>query len=194
MTDQQLISGILNRDRAAVQFLVGKYHRQVIRTAFHFVNDMNDAEDIAQDVCLEVLESCRNFRGTSSLSTWIYRITVNKSLNFNRKNKRKERLKQFESIFMHPDSGSGTPDPEPHTESQALDDKERKFILDKALNSLPESQRTAFILSKYEELSYRDIAGIMNTSLASVESLIQRARQNLQKRLIHQFSEYAKRK
>ena len=194
MTDQEIITGIRNNDKPVIQFLVSKYHKQVIKTAFHFVHDMDDAEDLAQDVCIEVLESIGHFKSTSSLSTWIYKVTVNKSLNFVRKNKRKQLAKQFETFFHKADGNTGSTISEPSVTDNSYDDNERKQILDKAINSLPENQKTAFILSKYEELSYREITEIMNLSLPSVESLLQRAKQNLQKKLIAQFSEYSNKK
>ena len=191
MTDQELITGIVNNDKPVIQFLVNKYHKQVITTAYHYVHDMDDAEDLAQDVCVEILESIGQFKRSSSLSTWIYRVTVNKSLNFVRKNKRKQLVKQFETFFHKADGNSGKMISEPSAPDNSYDNNERKRILDTAINSLPENQKTAFILSKYEELSYKEITEIMNLSLASVESLLQRARQNLQKKLIVQFSEYS---
>jgi len=191
MTDQELITGILNNDKPAIQFLVSKYHKQVITTAYHFVHDMNDAEDLAQDVCIEILESIEHFNRTSSLSTWIYRVTVNKSLNFVRKNKRKQLVKQFETFFYKEDNNGSSKISEPSANDNPYDNNERKQILDNAINSLPENQKTAFILNKYEELSYKEITEIMNLSLASVESLLQRAKKNLQMKLIVQFSEYS---
>ncbi len=194
MTDQELITGILNHDKPVIQALVNKYHKQVIKTAFYFVHDMDDAEDIAQDVCIEILEKVGHFNRTATLSTWIYRVTVNKSLNFVRKNKRKQLVQQFESFFYKKDGKSGNAMAEPSSDDNLFENNERKQILDTAINSLPENQKTAFILSKYEELSYKEITEIMNLSLASVESLLQRAKQNLQKKLIVQFSEYSNRK
>jgi len=194
MTDQELITGILNRDKQVIQFLVSKYHKQVIKTAFHLLQNMDDAEDLAQDVCIEIIESARSFKGNSSLSTWIYRLTVNKSLNFIRKNKRKQLVKQFESFFSKGDDNASSRVEEPSEHDKTFENNERKQILEKAINSLPENQKTAFILSKYEELSYKEITEIMNLSLASVESLLQRAKQNLQKKLIVQFSEYSNKK
>jgi RNA polymerase sigma-70 factor (ECF subfamily) len=194
MTDQELITGILNRDKQVIQFLVGKYHKQVIKTAFHLLQNMDDAEDLAQDVCIEIIESARSFKGNSSLSTWIYRLTVNKSLNFIRKNKRKQLVKQFESFFSKGDDDVSSRVAEPSEHDKTFENNERKQILEKAINSLPENQKTAFILSKYEELSYKEITEIMNISLASVESLLQRAKQNLQKKLIVHFSEYSNNK
>jgi len=194
MTDQELITGILNNDKTVIQFLVSKYHKQVIKTAFHLLQNMDDAEDLAQDVCVEIIESAGSFKGASSLSTWIYRLTVNKSLNFIRKNKRKQLVQQFESFFRKGDNPSETRVTEPSEYDKTFENNERRQILEKAVNSLPENQKTAFILSKYEELSYREITEIMNLSLPSVESLLQRAKQNLQKKLIVQFSEYSNNK
>lgn len=194
MTDQELITGILNHDKKVIQYLVNTYHKQVIRTAYHFIQNMDDAEDLAQDVCLEILESTKYFRGTSSLSTWIYRLTINKSLNFIRKNKRKQLVRQFETFFKAGNHNSQSASREPRTEENPLHDEESRMLLESAIDSLPENQRTAFILNKYDELSYKQVADIMNVSLASVESLLQRARQNLQKKLIAQFSEYSNKK
>ena len=191
MTDQELITGILKRDKQVIQFFVSKYHRQIIKTAFHLLQNMDDAEDLAQDVCIEILDSAASFKGTSSLSTWIYRITVNKSINFIRKNKRKQLVRHFESFFRKGEGNVNSTVKEPSEHDNTLENNERRQILEKAVNSLPENQKTAFILSKYEELSYKEITEIMNLSLASVESLLQRAKKNLQKKLIVHFAEYS---
>jgi len=194
MTDQELITGIIKRDKPAIEFLVRKYNKQVIKTAFHLLQNMDDAEDLAQDVYVEIIESVKHFKGAATLTTWIYRLTVNKSLNFIRKNKRKQLVKNFESFFRNTDGSRSHTFPEPAANDNSLDDKERRHILENAVNSLPENQKTAFILNKYEELAYKEIAEIMNLSLASVESLLHRAKQNLQKKLIVHFSEYSNKK
>ncbi len=194
MTEQELIDGIIAGDKLAVESLVNRYHQRVIKTAYHFLKDMDDAEDLAQDVCLQLLESIPRFRKDASLSTWIYRITVNKSLNHLRKNKKNQWIERIEMLFQSNPENSRSKSWEPSSEPTVLDDKERKRILEKAINGLPENQRTAFILSKYEELSYKQIAEIMEVSLASVESYLQRAKQNLQKELIGYFQEYSSKK
>ncbi len=190
MSDQELIEGIQNRDKLAVQQLVSKYHKQVVKTAYYFLKSMDDAEDLAQDVCIEILESAGRFKGNSSLSTWIYRITVNKSLNFIRKHKRSLLVEQIESLFWKSSSGNQQRIIEPSENLTGIEDKERKILIDEAISRLPENQKIAFILSKYDELSYKQIAEVMNVSIASVESLLQRAKQNLQKSLVSHFSEY----
>ena len=194
MTDKELISGIINRDNVAIQPLVVNFHKKVIKTAYYFVHDMQDAEDLAQDVCIEILESAKHFKGMSSLNTWIYRITVNKSLNFIRKNKRKQLFSQIEAVFMNRDGSHAVERLEPSYIDTKFDDGERKVLLGKSINTLPENQRTAFILSKYDELPYKEIAEIMNVSLASVEQLLHRAKMNLQKKLIVHYAEYSTKK
>jgi len=194
MTEKDLIDGIIAKDKTAVQLLVNRYHQQVIKTAYYFVKDMDDAEDLAQDVCVEVLESIKSFRQTSSLSTWIYRITVNKSLNHIRKNRRKQFVGRIELLFSHPSEKTNKAIAEPFENQDRLDDQERKKVLDAAIQGLPENQRVAFILSKYDELSYTQIAEVMNVSLPAVESYLQRAKQNLQKKLITYFAEYSTQK
>jgi RNA polymerase sigma-70 factor, ECF subfamily len=182
--DSQLIDGLRRGDREAYQILVERYHVKVIRTCTGFVHSTTDAEDIAQEVFIEVFRSVDRFRGESELSTWLYRIAVNKSLNFLRKSARR---KVFSFITGQPEEGK-LPVPEKAAGAESNADEamirsEQARALEKALESLPENQRTAFVLNKYEELSYKEISGIMNISMGSVESLIFRAKQNMQKKL-----------
>ncbi|MBM3420268.1 MAG: sigma-70 family RNA polymerase sigma factor, partial [Bacteroidetes bacterium] len=80
--DKELVRGLQEGESQAFRVLVEKYHVKVIRTCIGFVHSAADAEDIAQDVFIEIFRSVKNFRGDSELSTWLYRISVNKSLNF----------------------------------------------------------------------------------------------------------------
>jgi len=193
MTDQEIITGILNHDKLVIEHLVDKYHKQVIKTAYYFLRSMDDAEDLAQDVCIEILESAGRYKGDSAFSTWIYRITVNKSLNYIRKRKRSIFLGNIE-VLWGKSVINKVAISEPAANERGLEDKERKALIDYAVSRLPKNQKVAFILNKYNELSYKQIAEVMNVSLASVESLLQRAKQNLQKSLVNHFSEYTLKK
>jgi RNA polymerase sigma-70 factor, ECF subfamily len=192
MSDQELIEGIIRRDRAALQFLVDTYQRQVIKTAYYLVGDMAEAEDISQDTMMEVVRSISKFKGRSALSTWIYRITVNRSLNAVKRNKRRDLFTRIETFF----SGSGTVDRNVEDafiqHDNPVEKNENSAILYHAISMLTENQRIAFTLHKFEDLPYQEIASVMQVSLSSVESLIHRAKMNLQKRLTHNFPEYAK--
>jgi len=191
MTEQELIDGLIIQNKESIQFLVNNYQKNVIKTAYYFVANMEDAEDLSQEVFLEILKSIGRYKKNSSLYTWIYRITVNKSLDHLRKQKRRNFFQQVGLFLQDSNDGTNRSDKEPAITDTRNDDKEKRKILDNAVNSLPENQKIAFILSKYDELSYKEIAEIMNLSLSSVESLIHRAKMNLQKKLMNHFSEYA---
>ncbi len=194
MTEQELIEGILNHDRKAVQSLVDLHQKTVIKTAFYFVDNMHDAEDLSQEVFIEIIRSIGKYQGKASLKTWIYRITVNKSLDFIRKRKRIDFVHRLESLFSFRVDGDDSYIKEPGMTDDRVSDRETGLIIEKAVATLPENQRVAFVLNKYDELSYKAISEIMNISLSSVESLIHRAKMNLQKKLVTHFSEYSIRK
>lgn len=188
MEDCDLVERIKNNEESAFKKLVENYQTMVINACYGLLQDSNEAEDIAQDVFVEVYESIHNFRGDSKLSTWLYRIAINKSINANRKNKIKKFFTKIEEAFDGTESGyyEKTNDINSKPEQQ-LESKENTEIIKKAINALPKNQKIAFTLHKYEDISYKQIAEILNLSLSSVESLIFRAKQNLRKDLIKYF-------
>lgn len=192
MTDQELIEGLSGRDNTAINYLVSTYQKRVIKTAFYFIGNLEDAEDLSQEIFLDIVKSIGSFRGTSSFSTWLYRICVNRSINVIRKNNRRKIFTSLEHFFRQSDENGRTIEREPSNECDPFDEKETKEFLSYAISKLPENQRIAFVLSKYEELSYKEIAEIMNNSVSSVESLIHRAKINLQKMLVNHFTQYSK--
>ncbi len=185
MDETQLIKGIQQGDRKAFQILVENYQRMVVNTCLGIVHNKADAEDLAQDVFLEIFRNAENFRGEAKISTWLYRIATNRSLNFIRNNKRKRFFQSIEETFIggrnRTNEISETPTDQP---DRNITDQQRADMLYRAIDKLPEKQRTAFTLNKYEELPYQQIAEIMDISLASVESLIHRAKKNLQEQLL----------
>ena len=192
MTDPELIEGILRRDRSAFQYLVTKYQKQVIKTAYYFTGNMEDAEDLSQEIFLDVIRSMNSFKRSSSLATWIYRITVNKSLNMTRKTQRQGIMVRIESLFRHSPGNDIRHETEPSAMTTDFDQKEKRELLHAAIRRLPENQRIAFVLHKFDDQSYKQTADIMNIGLPAVESLIHRAKLNLQKHLKHQFPEFQK--
>lgn len=168
--------------------LVVDFSPQVFRLAWQYLKNEENAKDIVQEVFTEVWVNLEKFEHRSGIKTWIYRITVNKCLNFLKKHKR----------MIHQDdwSISGSDD-EPHVSpadtfsnikdsidaSWNLEVKERRAIVDKAMTKLPDNQRTAFLLMYFQELSYKEIAETMNLSISSIESLLHRAKVNLRKLL-----------
>ena len=193
MTENELIEGLVKHDRNAIRILVDNHKKKVIKTAYYFTQNMEDAEELSQDVFMDVIGSIKHFRKKSSLSTWIYRITVNRSLSHLRKNRRQKIFNSIEDIFHKRPDDLVSASRGPLTTTSRLEENERRELLNRSIRSLPENQRITFILSKYEGLSYKEIAEVMNLSISSIESLLHRAKLNLQKKLAHQFSEYVKR-
>lgn len=155
----------------------------VFNLALSYVQNQEDAEEITQDVFVTVHQQLSAFREESSLKTWIYRITINKSLDHLKAKKRKKRFAFISSLFnTETDEIMHDPGHFNHPGVQ-MENKEALAKLFSHINALPEKQRTALILSKIESKSHKEIADIMDTSPKAVESLVQRAKENLQKKL-----------
>ena len=180
MNELDLIQGLRNKDEIAFKFLVDTYQDRVFNTAIGIVQNAGDAEDVAQEIFIQVYRSIHNFKGESKLSTWLYRIATTRSLDLLRSRKSKKRFGFMQRLF-----GEGN---EPNFElpdfnhpGVALEKKEDAARLFKAIGQLPENQKTAFTLHKLEDLSYKEVSVVMKTSVAAVESLMHRAKQNLRK-------------
>jgi RNA polymerase sigma-70 factor (ECF subfamily) len=184
MEGNELLEKLRKKDPNAIRLLVDQHQSMVLRTARGFVRNTEDARDITQDVFIDVITNLHRFRGQSALSTWIYRITVNRSLNFLRKNKWKENLSTGDP---NDEKGNGpvlhSADLSQKNPAELLELDDRSRILHQALGTLPEKQRIALTLAEFDELSYKEIAEVMQLTVSSVESLIFRAKRNLQKRL-----------
>lgn len=177
-----MIDRLKNNDSGAFNELVNLYKHRVINTCYRFLLDKDDAEDVSQEVFIEVFQSIKSFRGDAKLSTWIYRIAVTKSLDEIKKRNRKKRISSLGKILHLDDvanwiSGGKMPDADLETS-----DKMAKIY--KALNQLPENQRIAFTLSKIDGFTNQEIADIMKTTTIAVESLIYRAKKKVSVDLI----------
>lgn len=174
------------------QNIYNQYKALVYTVALHYLQNIEDAEEITQDVFIKAYQSLDSFKSQSLFKTWIYRITINTSLDFIKHKKSKKRLyifgakvtseKEIENLstFEHP--------------GIELENKENAKILFSVMNQLTENQKTAFILSKLDGLSNPEIAAIMKLSISSVESLIFRAKKTLQEKLALKFEDYCKKK
>ncbi len=179
----QLIQQIAEGNQKSFQQLYEQFSAKVFNTAISYLHNIEEAEEITQDVFVEIFHSAKKFKGDSSVSTWIYRVAINKSLDKLRYRKRKKRFAFIESIFKQ-DSSELKHDV-PHFEHPgiALENRENSIILFQAIEELAEQQKTAFILSYVEELPQKEVAEVMNVSVKAVESLIQRAKTNLRREL-----------
>lgn len=156
------------------------YKQQVYNLALHYLQNTEEAEEITQDVFLKIHLNHSSFNEKSQLSTWIYRITINCCLDALKAKKRKKRWAIFGSLFQSDDSFE---DSEFNHPGIQLEQKEATEHILNLINQLPENQKTALILNKIENLSQQEIALILETTPKAVESLIQRAKNNLEKKL-----------
>ncbi|MBL0135222.1 MAG: RNA polymerase sigma factor [Chitinophagaceae bacterium] len=180
MSDQELIKQLKEGNESAFKTIVEKWQDMVFNTCMGLVQDANDAEDVAQEVFIQVYESVEQFKGESKFSTWLYRIAVTKSLDHLRKKKRKKRFAFLQSLFGVNEE-EVIQDPEFHHPGVKLENKEQAAVLFKAISKLPDNQKAAFTLHKLEGLSYQEVAEALSTTVSSVESLMHRARGNLRK-------------
>jgi len=182
LDEQILIERLKQGDEAAFKKIVETWQDMVYNTAIGILQNAEDAEDVSQEVFVQVFESVKSFKAEAKFSTWLYRITVSKALDHLRKKKRKKRFAYIQSIFGA-NNETVIDKPDFHHPGVTLDNKERAATLFKAITQLPENQKIAFTLHKLEGLSYQEISEIMKTSVSSVESLMHRAKNNL-KRLL----------
>lgn len=179
MEDKDYIKAVLEGEPEKFRFLIEKYQPTVFRTAMGFVHCKNEAEDLTQEVFICVYRALAKFREEASFSTWLYRITLNLCTSHVRKIKRRHLLHLTGHLFQEMLHLS---DPSPSPEEELIRDQ-TACLIRQAIDSLPEKQRTAFILSRYDELPQKEIARIMSISEGAVEQLLQRAKINLQKKL-----------
>ena len=180
MNEIELIQGLRNGDEAAFKFLVKNYQDRVYNTAIGIVQNAEDAEDVAQEVFIQVFRSIHSFKEESKLSTRIYRITTSRALDLLRNRKSKKRFGFLQRLFG--DSNETLYEvPDFNHPGVTMDRKENAALLFKAINQLPENQKIAFTLHKLEDLSYQEISEVMQTSVAAIESMMHRAKQNLRK-------------
>lgn len=186
LDEQYLIERLKVGDEAAFKQVVETWQNMVYNTALGILQNEQDAEDVAQDVFIQVFESVKGFKAEAKFSTWLYRITVSKALDHLRKKKRKKRFAYIQSIF----GASGETiieKPDFNHPGITLDNKENAAVLFKAIDQLPKNQKVAFTLHKVEGLSYQEISDVMKTSVSSIESLMHRAKNNLKKWLSEHY-------
>ncbi len=155
----------------------------VFNLALQYVQNYEDAEEITQDVFVAIYKSMDDFKAESKLTTWIYRITINKSLDFIKARKRLKRSGILVSLFFDDSNDVKYDFPVFNHPGVELELKETIEIIFKQINQLPDNQKTALILSKIEQKSQTEIAEIMKLHPKAVESLIQRAKLNLLNKL-----------
>lgn len=179
--EDALVTALSQGAEDAYEILIQRYQQPVYSLVCRLMNDPSDAPDIVQEVFLKVFRSIGAFRGNSSLKTWIYRIAVNEAYNhrrwFCRHQRREVALGSEEGT---PNYAGGMTDPGRSPYDQAAD-HETRALVEQALEKVNPKFRAAVVLRDIEDLSYEDIATVLDVSLGTVKSRIMRGREALRK-------------
>jgi len=184
--DHALMARIAREDHQAFRQLVERHQNAIVGTVSKMLGNTSDSEDIAQQVFIRVWKHAKRYRPDNKFTTYLYTITRNLVYNETRRRSRKHTvstdMREDEQHLQHPDDESAQPD-------ASLLDSELREAIDAAIQSLPENQRLAVVLRRYDNLPYEDIAAVLNTSVPSVKSLLFRARTTLRETLARYMEE-----
>lgn len=184
--DAELVAQLQSGSEAAFRILVERYQARIYRTVFSLLRNAEEAEDVAQDVFVEVHQTIGRFRADASLSTWLYRLATSGALKNRRRARAKKRFAYFTSLLGFDNNVLHSPPDHAHPLA-LLEGQQQLQLLLAHIARLPEQQQVAFTLRHEQELSYEQIAAVLDTTVAAVESLLFRARQTLRKHVQPSF-------
>ena len=190
--EAQFLMEMANGNEKPLDYFYNKYAAKVYSTSLSYTKNEEDAEELLQDVFISLFNSASKFKNDSSVSTWIYRITINKSLDFLRKKNSLKRKGIFSSLFSK-DSGEILIEPIDFVHPGVkMENSEDAKLLFRVMDELTENQKTVFILTQIDGLPQQEVADIMKVSRKSVESLLQRAKATMRIKLEKFYPERGK--
>jgi RNA polymerase sigma-70 factor (ECF subfamily) len=173
---------VKNGDTAAFELLVETHQRRVVATVARMLGSEADAEDIAQQVFIRVWKSASRYEATAKFTTWLFTITRNLVCNELRRRKRHP-ARSLEATVEESDGAFQPRDLQNKTPDSTLQDAELQDAIQKAIDQLPEVQRMAVLMRRYEEFSYEEIAEVLQITVPAVKSVLFRARTDLREHL-----------
>ena len=186
-SNEDLMGSVRLGNRHAFEVLINRHQRSVLNFIFRFLGNRADAEDLTQEVFLRVWKAAGTYKPDAKFTTWLYRIATNLCINrqhairirtlFIQSHIQEQIQNSKDSSIIGESAGILSPE-------ERLIDSEQSVRLLNALNELPTSQRVAIVLRIYDEMSYQEIAQIMDRSVSSVDSLLIRAKKNLHRKLV----------
>ena len=184
MSDAEIMLRVREGDDTGFSFLIEKYRKPIINFMYRMVHNQAVAEELAQEVFLRVYRSRQTYRAEAKFSTWLYRIATNLGVNHARDTKYE---RSAQTVYLdQPDPETGTTpdvaDARPGAEEDLVKD-ERMRAIRKHVMALPERQRTAVLMHKYQGLDYKEIGAVLKLSESATKSLLFRAYQTLRERL-----------
>ena len=189
--DVELMLKVRNGDTESFNAILNKYQRPIINYLFRCLNNLDEAEELAQEVFLRVYAARHRYEPTAKLSSWIYKIATNlflKELGRRRRMPAKDLGSQ--ALDSVESSADRLADSRP-TVLQDMESMERERLISESIQGLPDSEKTALLLRKYHELSYREIAEAMGCTEGAVKTYIHRGKLRLRERLVPYLKEGA---
>ena len=183
LSSEELMARIGKGDEDAMEILVNRHQASILNLVYRFIGDRTQAKDLAQEVFIRVWQSAKRYEPKAKFTTWVYRITANLCFN----ELKSARRKKWFSFNRSDENGEHTieetlSDSAPSAEALLLE-KERSRQISDALQCLPENQRMALVLKRYDDLSYQEIGQIIGCSVSAVESLLVRAKRTLREKM-----------
>jgi len=184
MTDADVMLRVKAGDTAAFDYLVQKYRRPIVSLLYRMARNSAAAEDLAQEVFLRVYRSRESYEASAKFTTWLYRIATNLAVNHARDTKH-ERPEVMASLDeQDADTGTTMDVADPHRSvEEELVRRERMQAIRAKVEALPERQKTAVLLHKYQQMDYKQIAEVMKLSESATKSLLFRAYETLREEL-----------
>jgi RNA polymerase sigma-70 factor (ECF subfamily) len=180
-TDEKLMKAVAGKQTGALRELMRRHEARVRRLAFRFTGSDDAACELVQDVFFKVYTSAASYSPQALFTTWLYRITANHCLNYIRDSKRDPLFQRNQPIDEAGHALTDTCGRE--GQLNGLEKKEQAARVRSAVDSLPERQRMAILLLRFEELSYRDAASALDCSVSALEALVHRGLETLKKQL-----------
>lgn len=173
VSDSDLICAVKRRDKDAFKEIMLRYQNSIYKIAYRFTGNEDASRDLTQDIFFKVYRHASSYTPDAKFYTWLYRVAVNHCINFTKVQGR-EISKPSDDIY---------PDSPGSSQADIVVQAETERIVRSAIDKLPERQRMAIILLKFEELSYKETAAILGCSVPAVEGLVSRAMSALKDRL-----------
>jgi RNA polymerase sigma-70 factor (ECF subfamily) len=180
---EELMAMIAEGDQDAFEVLVNRHQASVLNLIYRFIGDRTQAKDLAQEVFIRVWQAAKTYKPEAKFTTWLYRITANLCFNELKSARRRKWFQFHRSNEDNERSIEETFTDDSPTAEDLLLEKERNRQISDALQSLPDNQRMALVLKRYDDLSYAEISQIIGCSVSAVESLLVRAKRTLQEKL-----------
>ncbi|GAA3928830.1 RNA polymerase sigma factor [Hymenobacter algoricola] len=180
--DAELVAQLQQGSEAAFRTLVERYQNRIYRTVLALLRSPEEAEDVAQEVFVEVHQTIGRFRGDAALSTWLYRLATSRALKHRQRARARKRFAYFTSLLGFDNQVLHEPTDHAHPQAQMEGQQQLELLL-AHIARLPDQQQLAFTLRHEQELSYEEIAAVLKTTVPAVESLLFRARKTLRTHL-----------